>query len=365
MKLVVILALLGGLCRAQVNIAATQYSDEARLAGLEGPVLVTGVPGADGVVRDIKITRPLGLGLDEIAAQAVAQHRAQSDEIAQPETYAVEFTLPEKQSHWHLAGVEFKTPAGASRPTFAQPDYPVGRGIGVAAYDEAQILAVIGRAAEATLTFDIDEQGYPGNFTVMDASEETWGPQAAMLVRTWRFHPGMKSGMPVVVPCTVNLIWGPADFNSGAVETQVARIVEPPPPLPPLPRPRASAPSLPPPGPSLAEMLVSKVEPEYTDEARQAGVEGSAILSVVVDPEGKLARETVQGTSLDSKGELGAALLQNALQAVMQWRFQQMMLNGTATAYSLKVLVSFQLTGEVSTVLDPPQPVRPAGANLR
>lgn len=351
-RLVVILALLGGLCRAQVKIAATQYSDEARIAGLEGPVVLTGFAGADGTVGDIKITRPLGLGLDELAAQTVAQHRAESDEIAQPETYSVEFTLPEKQSHWHLAGVEFKTPAGVSRPTFAQTDYPVGPGIGVAAYDEAQILAVIGRAAEATLTFDIDEQGYPGNFKVVDASEPTWGPQAAMLVRTWRFHPGMQAGMPVVVPCTVKLIWGPSDFKSGAIETQVARIVDPPPLLPP-PNP-----------PPLAVLLVSKVEPQYTDAARQAGIEGNVVMRVIVDPEGKPAQVTLMRTDLASNAEPDSALVENAADAVKQWRFQPQMLNGSAIAYSLTVQTNFQLAGVASTVLYLPQP-KPATANLR
>jgi hypothetical protein len=41
---------------------------------------VTGLAGADGVVRNIGIPRRVGLGLDELAAQAVAQHRPEKGE---------------------------------------------------------------------------------------------------------------------------------------------------------------------------------------------------------------------------------------------------------------------------------------------
>src|SRR5260370_32777089 len=54
------------------------YSDEARLAGLEGTVLVTGVVAEDGLARDMRVTRSLGLGLDEKAMDAVKEWRIYS-----------------------------------------------------------------------------------------------------------------------------------------------------------------------------------------------------------------------------------------------------------------------------------------------
>jgi outer membrane biosynthesis protein TonB len=106
-------ALLGGLCSAQIEITGAQYSEEARIAGLEGSVVVDGIAGSDGTVSDVHVIQPLGLGLDEVAARAVL------------------------------------------------------------GYDEARVLNVIGRAGEATVTFDIDGQGLPGNFKVDEASEAT------------------------------------------------------------------------------------------------------------------------------------------------------------------------------------------------
>src|SRR5438034_558651 len=46
------------------------YCEEALLAKLEGTVLVTGVIAEDGLARDMRVTRSLGLGLDEKAMDA-------------------------------------------------------------------------------------------------------------------------------------------------------------------------------------------------------------------------------------------------------------------------------------------------------
>jgi periplasmic protein TonB len=53
---------------------APQYSEEARKAKLEGSVLVSVVVGQDGKPINAKVLRPLGLGLDERALEAVVAH---------------------------------------------------------------------------------------------------------------------------------------------------------------------------------------------------------------------------------------------------------------------------------------------------
>jgi len=49
------------------------YSEEGRIAGLEGTVWVTGVIAEDGSPRDVRVTGPLGLGLEEKALEAVRE----------------------------------------------------------------------------------------------------------------------------------------------------------------------------------------------------------------------------------------------------------------------------------------------------
>jgi len=48
-----------------------EYTPEAREAGLEGTVVVSVEVGTDGKAHDSRVTRSLGLGLDEKAIEAV------------------------------------------------------------------------------------------------------------------------------------------------------------------------------------------------------------------------------------------------------------------------------------------------------
>ncbi len=48
-----------------------EFSDLARKKKFQGTCLLELVVGADGKPRDVRVTRPLGLGLDEQAVKAV------------------------------------------------------------------------------------------------------------------------------------------------------------------------------------------------------------------------------------------------------------------------------------------------------
>ena len=52
-----------------------EYTTEARQAKYQGTVVLTIIVGADGRPRDVKVTRSLGMGLDEKAIEAVRQWR--------------------------------------------------------------------------------------------------------------------------------------------------------------------------------------------------------------------------------------------------------------------------------------------------
>ena len=54
-----------------------EYTKEARKAKRQGTVVLWMVVGADGVPRDIRITRPLEAGLDQKAIEAVRRWRFQ------------------------------------------------------------------------------------------------------------------------------------------------------------------------------------------------------------------------------------------------------------------------------------------------
>ncbi len=52
-----------------------QYSSEARVNKYQGTVVLSIVIGSDGLPRDLRVTRSLGLGLDQKAVEAVRQWR--------------------------------------------------------------------------------------------------------------------------------------------------------------------------------------------------------------------------------------------------------------------------------------------------
>jgi len=66
-----------GMTTAPVPIkrANPEYTPEARVAKLEGNVVVSAVVGVDGVPTEIKVIRGLGMGLDEKAIENVSRWR--------------------------------------------------------------------------------------------------------------------------------------------------------------------------------------------------------------------------------------------------------------------------------------------------
>jgi TonB family protein len=191
-----------------------EYTAEARLAELEGTVQVSGIVGIDGILREIRIDKSIGLGLDEKAVEAVATWRFRpgtfgGKPVPVMTTVPVEFRMTAKMSRWHLTGVTFKVPQGVVRPYIVSPSFPSGAGVATpAAIEEGWVLWGIRRQAEAVVAFDIDESGVPVHLSVESVSADVWAPEALSVVRGWRFKPGMKEDDPVPVPCKFTLTWG-------------------------------------------------------------------------------------------------------------------------------------------------------------
>ena len=77
------------------------------------------------------------------------------------------------------------------------------------------------------------------------------------------------------------------------------------------------------------------MNPVYPGVAISAGIEGMVILEAIVDEEGRVEDLKV----LRSNGVLDRP----ALEAVRQWRYSPVLLNGRPTRFILTVVVSFRL----------------------
>ncbi len=176
------------------------YTAEARLAKLEGSVLLSVVVGADGHPRDIQVVRSLGLGLDESAVENVrAWHFKPGARSGIPVAAMVNeevFFRPQRTLwDWHVGRVVFQPPALAARPVLMKVKFP-------ATVDLEENAAV-------TIAFDIGPKGAPVNLRVVKSSDTRWESELLAAVRDgWGFQPGMADGKPVIVPAWFEFVRG-------------------------------------------------------------------------------------------------------------------------------------------------------------
>lgn len=86
----------------------------------------------------------------------------------------------------------------------------------------------------------------------------------------------------------------------------------------------------------VAPKLISKVEPKYSEEAREAKVQGRVVLGVVIDAKGRPENvKVIEGLepSLDAK----------AVEAVRQWKFQPGAKQGKPVRVQATIEVNFRL----------------------
>lgn len=82
-------------------------------------------------------------------------------------------------------------------------------------------------------------------------------------------------------------------------------------------------------------VLVSQVAPIYPSSAKAKGIEGTVLVSVQVDEEGRVKSASI----ITGDSALGAA----ALDSVRQWRYQPLMIGGNPTEFNLVTSVVFTL----------------------
>ena len=85
-----------------------------------------------------------------------------------------------------------------------------------------------------------------------------------------------------------------------------------------------------------APSVLSKVEPEYSEEARKAKWQGTVVVSVIVDELGRPRNVRVQRS-------LGLGLDQKAVEAVSQWRFKPGLKDGKPVPVIATIEVNFRL----------------------
>lgn len=99
-------------------------------------------------------------------------------------------------------------------------------------------------------------------------------------------------------------------------------------------------------GPNSQPSLKYKVKPDYTERAKNAGLEGNAVVAVTVDEKGLPNDvEFVLFSQGPNPLQDSLGLDERAVSAVKLWRFNAAMKDGKPTSMRVRVEVQFRLPG--------------------
>jgi len=85
-------------------------------------------------------------------------------------------------------------------------------------------------------------------------------------------------------------------------------------------------------------VVVHRVDPQYTDQARTAQLQGFVVLRVLIVPDG-----TIDADHIEVLRSLGKGLDEKAIEAVKQWRFKPGAKDGAPIPMQMPIIVRFQL----------------------
>jgi TonB family protein len=168
------------------------YTDEARTHGIEGKVTIMAEVGSDGQIKDPRVLRGLGFGLDEVAAASIRewvlspaiQNGVPVSVIAQID---VEFNLRSANA--------LRMGAGMIAPTVqhrVEPQYT----------DEARLA---GYSGTVVLQAVIKKDGTLDIIRIVRGLPLGLTDNAIQALKQWQFKPGTKDGQAVHIAINVEI----------------------------------------------------------------------------------------------------------------------------------------------------------------
>ena len=136
---------------------------------------------------------------------------------------------------------------------------------------------------------------------------------ALAAVRSWRFSPAKRNGSPVEAIAQIDILFRIPDAPVAEYD-DIGRV-----------------------GPGIvAPEVVKRIEPKYTDEARNAHLVGTVVLQAVVQTDGA-------AQILKIVKPLPLGLTESAVEALQQWRFRPASRDGKEIPVSTNIEVGFNL----------------------
>jgi TonB family protein len=285
-----------------------QYSETARQARLNGSVELTVVVDETGGPRDLRVTRSLGLGLDEEAIKAVRTWRfrpgtKEGHPVPVIATVQVNFRIaPPPGDPWRLEGASLDTPRGVLGPWLLNCRFPSDR-----PREDTKI----------AVSFDVNENGVPVNLSVGNPGSSAMEPAVMEAVEQWRFAPARNNGFAIPVHATftfaANRVAGAPATLAPPERRVVAGVTQP--------------------------RLLSSVEAIYSPEAQKANLHGIVMIEATI-------RTSGMASDFKVTQSLGLGLDEAALGAVRQWRYSPALKDGVPVDFVVHIQVNFPLAGD-------------------
>ncbi len=159
-----------------------------------------------------------------------------------------------------------------------------------------------------------DEEGNVARVKVLKSKSAQLNEAAIDAVRQWKYEPFYIKGKPYGLVFTVTIRFRLQEKKTEELEMGAVKVGEK------IEQPK----------------LLKKVNPVYPEEARKAGVEGVVILRARINEEGLVERIIVMKSESD-------LLNQAAIDAVKQWKYEPLYLEGKPVPVVFDVTVKFKL----------------------
>lgn len=285
-----------------VSLADPEYSAEARAAKLQGIVHVYLEAGPDGIPSNIQVMHGLGMGLDEKAVDAIQKsHFSPGIQSAE-----VRFHLDDG-SPWRIQLAAY---AGTTGDPSGRAEILSSKAV-LAQYVSPDPAACPADGGFTVVSLSVGDDGLPHSVKPQNANDPM-SQAAARAVASWQFLPALARGKRKPDNAWIEFACAPS--NPAATDVRLYRF-----------------------GPGvISPVPVFKPEPEYSEVARQAKLQGVATLSIEIDASGHTRRIRVIRA-------LGLGLDEKAMESVARWRFTPATRDGRPVAVQASVSVNFRL----------------------
>jgi TonB family protein len=339
-----------------IKRVAPNYPPLARQARIQGTVMLNAVINKSGDVEDLQLISGHPM-LAPAAIEAVKQWKYQpyllnGEPVAVDTRIQVNFALsgdpagatPGGSPSNGIGAILTNVPAPGTDPAPTVPE-AVMRALRIQEVDpdypsQALQTNISGRVV---LYVVINSFGNVERLAII-SGHPLLAPAAIEAVKQWRYTPYLRNSESIRAQTTVTLDFVVSSdqgsegrvsdglLEAGAESTGLRGFVaSTPPPGEHLPkRIRVSS------GVS-AGLILTRVNPEYPSDAREARIQGVVVLKVNVDEEGRVVRvELISGHPM---------LAPAAIEAVRQWTYRPYLLNGKPIEVETQVQVNFTLSG--------------------